>query len=60
MRKLVEDWERSAKKYRELGMKADHDPIRQEGLLCRSEVYDYCASKLKETLQQSVAPDKNG
>ena len=50
MKKLIEDWERSANKYYELGIKADHGSVRREGLLCRSEVYNYCASKLKEIL----------
>ena len=47
---LIKDWERSAEKYHKLGMEVDYNPIRQEGLLCRSEVYSYCASKLKESL----------
>ena len=52
MKKLIEDWKQSADKYEKLGRKADHNPTKQEGWLCRSEVYNYCASKLEEFLQQ--------
>ena len=56
MKNLVEEWERSAEKYQKLGLRArdNDDPIRQEGLLCRSEVYGYCADKLRRRLQQGV------
>ena len=57
MQELILEWKRSAVRYRELGKKADHNPVRQEGLLCRSEVYDYCAAKLEERLQQGVEAD---
>ena len=53
MKDLIEEWERSAEKYQSLGRKA-LDPIRQEGLLCRSEVYSYCADKLRRRLLQPV------
>ena len=56
MKRIIEDWERSAKKYRELGLKAT-DPRRVEGLLCRSEVYDCCADKLRRFFQQVVEVD---
>ena len=54
---LIKDWERSAMKYRKLGMDADHNPIRQEGLLCRAEVYEYCAHRLKAATQPTVEGD---
>lgn len=56
MKYLIEEWERLAKKYRELGLKAT-DPIRAEGLLCRSDVYDYCADKLRRASQQGAPAD---
>ena len=52
---LIKEWERSADKYHRLGMEADHNPIRQEGLLCRSEVYRYCASKLDEKIKEGLS-----
>uniref|UniRef100_A0A6M3JZI6 Uncharacterized protein n=1 Tax=viral metagenome TaxID=1070528 RepID=A0A6M3JZI6_9ZZZZ len=58
MIELILEWKRSADKYQKLGRKEDHDPVRQEGLLCRSEVYNYCASKLEERLQQGSRVDR--
>lgn len=53
MIKLIEEWERLARRYHRLGVDADHNPIRQEGLLCRAEVYDFCASKLRDASRLS-------
>jgi len=57
MEKLIKDWKRLVNKYHKLGMKTDHNPIQQYGLLCRSEVYNYCACKLEEILQQEDSTD---
>ena len=57
MKELILDWKRSADEYRKLGQNADHLPITQEGWLCRSEVYNYCASRLEDRLQQAVEAD---
>jgi len=58
MDKLIKEWERSADKFRELAKKADHDPLRQEGLFCRSEVYSYCADKLRRAIHDVQADTK--
>lgn len=57
MNSLIEEWERSAKKYRDLGMRHDHNPVTQDGLLCRSEVYSYCASELKKVIQKEQSDE---
>ena len=46
MKQLINDWKKSSKEYRDLGLKSN-DPLLQEGLLCRAEVYSYCAGKLE-------------
>jgi len=56
MQKLISEWERSAAKFEKLGRNCD-DAVKREGLLCRSEVYHYCAHKLAEFLQQAVVPE---
>ena len=53
MKDLIEEWEKSAEKYQSLGRSAT-DPIRQEGLFCRSEVYSYCADRLRRASKPSI------
>ena len=57
MEDLIKEWEKSADKYQELGLIDGVEPVRQEGLLCRSEVYRYCAEQLRQYAKDKFVMD---
>ena len=58
MENLIAKWERYKDKYLTLAVKSDHNPLIQEGLFCRSEVYGLCADELKRKLKENESKSK--